>query len=63
MATVLPYAKLAGLRLEDYPNVAAWHARLWQLDAWRDPFAGLEAPELPEVPCSATHAADLATNV
>jgi glutathione S-transferase len=50
MATVLPFAKLAGLPLEDYPRVSAWHARLGQLDAWRDPFAGLEAPELPELP-------------
>jgi glutathione S-transferase len=50
MATVLPYAELAGLPLADYPHIAAWHARLCQLDAWRDPFAGLEAPELPELP-------------
>jgi glutathione S-transferase len=50
MATVLPFADLAGLPLVDYPHVAAWHARLWQLDAWRDPFAGLDAPELPPVP-------------
>jgi glutathione S-transferase len=50
VASVLPFADLAGLPLRDYPHVAAWHARLWQLDAWRDPFAGLEAPELPEVP-------------
>jgi glutathione S-transferase len=49
MATVLPFANLAGLPLGDYPHIAAWHARLWQLDAWRDPFAGLEAPELPWV--------------
>jgi glutathione S-transferase len=50
VASVLPFADLAGLPLADYPHVAAWHARLWQLDAWRDPFAGLEAPELPPVP-------------
>ncbi|MEY2933605.1 MAG: hypothetical protein RL033_4354 [Pseudomonadota bacterium] len=50
VATVLPFAELAGLPLVDYPHVAAWHSRLWQLDAWRDPFAGLEAPELPPVP-------------
>ncbi|WP_438035235.1 glutathione S-transferase family protein [Sorangium sp. So ce204] len=49
MASVLPFADLAGLPLSDYPRVAAWHARLWQLDAWRDPFAGLDAPELPQV--------------
>lgn len=50
MATVLPFADLAGLPLADYPHVARWHARLMQLDAWRDPFAGLEAPELPPLP-------------
>jgi glutathione S-transferase len=50
MASVLPFADLAGLPLADYPLVAAWHSRLCQLDAWRDPFAGLEAPELPPVP-------------
>lgn len=50
VASVLPFADLAGLPLADYPHVAAWHARLWQLDAWRDPFAGLDAPELPQVP-------------
>lgn len=53
MATVLPFAELAGLPLADYPQVTAWHWRLWQLPAWRDPFAGLEAPELPPVPPTA----------
>lgn len=52
MASVLPFADLARLPLGDYPRVAAWHARLWQLDAWRDPFAGLEAAELPPIPTS-----------
>lgn len=47
VATVLPFADIAGLPLADYPHVAAWHSRLLALDAWRDPFAGLEAPELP----------------
>lgn len=47
VATVLPFADIAGLPLADYPRVAAWHSRLLELDAWRDPFAGLEAPELP----------------
>jgi glutathione S-transferase len=52
VASVLPFADLAGLPLGGYPRVAAWHARLWQLDAWRDPFAGLEAAELPPIPTS-----------
>lgn len=50
VATVLPFAAQAGLPLARYPHVAAWHSRLLQLDAWRDPFAGLDAPELPPVP-------------
>jgi glutathione S-transferase len=50
MASVLPFADLAGLPLANYPHIAAWHARLWQLEAWRDPFTGLDAAELPEVP-------------
>ncbi|HTV18660.1 MAG TPA: glutathione S-transferase family protein [Polyangiaceae bacterium] len=52
MATVLPFVDIAGLPLADYPHVAAWHARLSEIEAWRDPFAGLDAPELPEVPRS-----------
>jgi len=50
VASVLPFADIAGLPLANYPHVAAWHARLMQLDAWRDPFAGLYAPELPPLP-------------
>ncbi|QBF30779.1 glutathione S-transferase family protein [Thalassococcus sp. S3] len=49
MACVLPSADLAGLPLDRYANVSAWHARLWAIDAWREPFAGLDAPELPPI--------------
>ena len=49
MACVLPSAELAGLPLDQYANVSAWHARLWAIGAWRDPFAGLDAPDLPPV--------------
>ena len=49
MACVLPFADFAGLPLADYPQIAAWHARLMTLPAWADPFAGLEAPDLPPV--------------
>ena len=41
---------LARLPLADYPAVQAWHQRLQALAAWADPFAGLNAPELPPVP-------------
>jgi glutathione S-transferase len=53
VACVLPFADLAGLPLADFPRVAAWHARLMDIPAWRDPFVGLDAPELPPVPTGA----------
>ena len=49
VACVLPFADLAGLPLKDFPRVAAWHGRLMEIPAWRDPFAGLNAPELPPI--------------
>lgn len=49
LACVLPFADIAGLPLADYSRVAAWHERLMAIEAWRDPFAGLDAPELPPV--------------
>jgi len=50
MACVLPYADIAGLPLADFPKVHAWHERLMQIEAWRDPFAGMDVPDLPPVP-------------
>ncbi|HEY7890257.1 MAG TPA: glutathione S-transferase family protein [Steroidobacteraceae bacterium] len=50
MATFLPFNDVAGLPLERYPFVRRWYRRLEKLDAWRDPFAGLDAPELPPLP-------------
>jgi len=50
MATFLPHHPLARLPLHDYPAIARWYSQLEALDAWRDPFQGLEAPELPPVP-------------
>ena len=49
MATFLPYNDVAQLPLADYPAVARWYARLDSHAAWADPFAGLDAPELPPV--------------
>jgi glutathione S-transferase len=49
VACILPFADLAGLPLADFPRVEAWHARLMEIPAWRDPFEGLEAPELPPI--------------
>lgn len=40
-ATYLPYATRARLPVDDFPNIARWHGQLMEIDAWRDPFAGL----------------------
>jgi glutathione S-transferase len=50
MATFLPFNDVARLPLNDYPAVERWYRQLEQIDAWRDPFKGLEAPALPPVP-------------
>jgi glutathione S-transferase len=50
MAAFLPYNDAARLPLDDYPSVASWYLQLEDIEAWRDPFIGLDAPELPPVP-------------
>jgi glutathione S-transferase len=50
MATFLPVNDIARLPIEDYPAVASWYRRLEDIPAWHDPFAGLDAPQLPPVP-------------
>lgn len=50
MATFLPYNDVARLPLGAYPNVTRWYRQLEKMDAWRDPFIGLDAPELPPIP-------------
>lgn len=42
VASALPFADRALIPIGDYPNIKAWHDRLNQVDAWREPFAGLE---------------------
>ncbi|MBW9117717.1 glutathione S-transferase family protein [Rhizobium cauense] len=54
MATFLPFNDVAGVPLEDYPAIQRWSDRLNQIDAWRDPFRGLDAPELPPLPLKRT---------
>ena len=41
VATPLPFAPGAGLPLAEFPNMQRWHDQLCEIDAWRDPFAGL----------------------
>jgi glutathione S-transferase len=49
MASFLPFNDVARLPLEDYPVVSRWYRQLEALESWRDPFRGLDAPELPPV--------------
>lgn len=49
MATFLAFNDVAKLPLDDYPSLGRWYRLLEEIDAWRDPFNGLEAPELPPV--------------
>ncbi|RWP09632.1 glutathione S-transferase family protein [Mesorhizobium sp.] len=53
MATFLPFNDAARLPLDDYSSVSRWYRRLEDIDAWRDPFKGMDAPELPPVPQTA----------
>ena len=50
MGTFLPFNDAALLPIDDYPSIRRWSRRLEDIDAWRDPFRGLEAPELPPLP-------------
>ncbi|MBZ7922221.1 glutathione S-transferase family protein [Ensifer sp. 2YAB10] len=50
MATFLPYNDAARLPVEDYPALRRWSRQLEEIDAWRDPFRGLTAPEMPPLP-------------
>jgi glutathione S-transferase len=38
VAVALPYAEQARMPLRDFPAVHAWHERLNELQAWREPF-------------------------
>lgn len=42
-AITLPYAQKARLPLEGFPEIRRWHARLNELEAWREPFPTLQA--------------------
>lgn len=54
MASFLPFNDIAGLPLDGYPFVSRWYRQLEEIDAWRDPFEGLDAPELPPIPTTPT---------
>lgn len=42
VATCFPFAEAAGLPLEEFPQARRLADQLMQIDAWRDPFAGLD---------------------
>ena len=50
MAAFLPFNDVAALPLSDYPAVERWYGQLERIQAWRDPFEGLDAPALPPIP-------------
>ena len=41
-ATALPFAGPAGLPLDEFEHVRRWHDQLLEIDAWREPFKGLD---------------------
>lgn len=41
VASSLPFAPRPGVPVAGFRHIEAWHDRLNQLDAWRDPFEGL----------------------
>ena len=43
MAATLPYAQEARIPFGEFSNVARWHDRLNELDAWREPFPKVAA--------------------
>ncbi|HEY3947572.1 glutathione S-transferase family protein [Phenylobacterium sp.] len=42
LATALPFAEGAGLPVAEFRNIARWHDQLWALEAWREPFKGID---------------------
>jgi glutathione S-transferase len=49
MATFLPFNDVAELPISQYPVICRWYEDLCRIDAWREPFRGIDAPELPPV--------------
>jgi glutathione S-transferase len=47
MATFLPFNDVADLPIGQYPAICRWYEGLCAIEAWCDPFEGIDAPELP----------------
>lgn len=41
VASALPFAERGLIPVGDYRHITAWHERLNQIEAWREPFAGI----------------------
>lgn len=50
MGTFLPYRSVMRLPFDRYPAISRWMGQLEAIPAWRHPFDGLAAPELPPIP-------------
>lgn len=46
MAAFLPFNDVACLPIDKYPAICRWYDQLESIEAWREPFRGLDAPEL-----------------
>jgi glutathione S-transferase len=49
MAAFLPFNDVARLPIGEYPAICRWYAQLEEIEAWREPFRGLDAPDLPPI--------------
>jgi glutathione S-transferase len=49
MAAFLPFNDVARLPVGEYPAICRWYDQLEMIDAWRTPFTGLDAPDLPPI--------------
>lgn len=49
MAAFLPFNDVARLPIGEYPAICRWYDQLENIEAWREPFSGLDAPDLPPI--------------
>jgi glutathione S-transferase len=49
MAAFVPFNDIACLPIDEYPAISRWYDQLENIEAWREPFRGLDAPGLPPI--------------
>jgi len=49
MAAFLPFNDVARLPVDEYPAIGRWYDQLEKIEAWREPFKGLDVPNLPPI--------------